>query len=86
VVFRVGIEEPPYHSLISRVVLSRLVLEEVNAPLAQCDRDLDPLVPEDQIFRRRKEVANDFQLSDRFISISDSHAHKLPYPFAVGLD
>ena len=61
--FRVGVKEPPNHSLILRVVLPRLPLEEVNAALAQCDRNLDALIPEDEILRPRKEVATGLQVS-----------------------
>jgi hypothetical protein len=31
---RVGIEEPTDHSLILRIVLTRFILEEINAPFA----------------------------------------------------
>jgi hypothetical protein len=50
---RIGIEKTPDHPLILRVVLSRLALEEVDATLAQRDGDLDPFVPEHEVFRRR---------------------------------
>jgi hypothetical protein len=61
--FSVGVKKPPDHSLILRVVLPRLPFEEFNAALAQRDRNLDALIPEDEVLRSRKEVANDLQSS-----------------------
>jgi hypothetical protein len=63
VVFRVDVKKPPDHSLILRVVLPRLPFEEFNAALAQRDRNLNALIPEDEVLRSRKEVANDLQSS-----------------------
>jgi hypothetical protein len=48
---RIGIQPPPDHALILRVVLLRLALEELHAALAQRDRDLDSFIPENQILR-----------------------------------
>ena len=61
--FSVDVKKPPNHSLILRVVLPRLPFEEFNATLAQRDRNLDALIPEDEVLRSRKEVANDLQFS-----------------------
>jgi len=55
-VLSICIEQPPDHPLILRVVSTRLVLEKLDAALAQCDRDLDPLFPKDQVLGARKEV------------------------------
>jgi len=74
-VFRVCIEQPPDHPLILRVVPARLVLEELDAALAQCDRDLDAFVPEDQVLGARKEVRNDLQFSETLVRVSDVLAH-----------
>jgi hypothetical protein len=71
---RIGVKKPPNHSLILRVVLPRLPFEEFNAALAQRDRDLDALIPEDEILRSRKEVTNDLQSPERLICVSDSRA------------
>ena len=79
---RIGVEEPPNHSLILRVVLPRLTLEEFDAALAQRDGDLDALISKDEVFRWREEVTNDLQSSERLISVSNFRAHRLPYPFA----
>ena len=57
--FRIGIEQPPDHALVLRVVLLGLALEKFDAALAQRDRDLDSFVPENQIFRTWKEIRND---------------------------
>ena len=45
-------EQPSDHALVLRVVLLGLALEELDAALAQRDRDLDAFVPENQIFRK----------------------------------
>jgi len=79
---RIGVEKPPNHSLILRIVLPRLPFEEFNAALAQRDRNLDALIPEDEVLRSRKEVPNDPQSPKRFIRVSDFRAHRLPFPFA----
>lgn len=75
VVFGVRIERPPDHPLILRVVLARLVLEELDAARAQCDRDLDAFVPKDQALGARKEVRNDLQPSQTLVRVSDVLAH-----------
>jgi hypothetical protein len=75
--FRIGVEKAPNHSLILRIVSPCLVLEEFNAALAQRDGDLDPLVSEDEVLRRRKEVTNDLQSSEGLIRVFDFGAHKL---------
>ena len=61
--FRVNVKKPPNHSLILRVVLPRLPFEEFHAALAQRDRNLDALLPEDEVLRSREKVANDLQSS-----------------------
>jgi len=58
VAVRIGIEKPPDHSLILRVVLPSLALEKLDATLAQGESDLDSLVPKGQVLRARKEVRN----------------------------
>src|SRR6266542_2364283 len=77
----VGVEKPPNHSLILRVVLPRLAFEELNAALAQRDGDLDTLIPENEVFWWRKEVTNDLQSSEALVRVSDFRAHRLPSPF-----
>lgn len=56
---RIGIEQTPDHSLVLRVVLLGLVLEKLDAALAQRDRNLDSFVPENQVFRTWKKIRND---------------------------
>jgi hypothetical protein len=77
VVLGVGVEQPPNHSLVLRVMLARFGFEEIDAALAQGDRHLDALVAEDEILWRWKEVRNDPQLSQWFVGIPDFLAHKL---------
>ncbi len=80
--FRIGAKKPPNHSLMLRVVLPRFRFEEFNAALTQRDRNLDALIPEDEVLRSRKEVTNDLQSPKGLIRVSDVRAHRLPYPFA----
>ena len=47
-VLRIGIKQSPDHALILSIVLLRLVLEKLHAALAQCNRDLDPFIPENE--------------------------------------
>jgi hypothetical protein len=53
VVLGIGVEKPPDHSLILRVVFPRFALKELDATLAQRNGDLDPLVPKDEILGTR---------------------------------
>ena len=72
---RIGVKKPPNHSLVLCVVLPRLPFEKLNAALAQRDRDLDALIPEDEVLRSRKEVPNNLHSPERLIRVSDSRAH-----------
>jgi hypothetical protein len=80
--FRIGVKMPPNHSLILRVVLPRLPFEEFNTALAQRDRDLDALIPEDEVLRSWKEVTNDLQSPERLIissaytPLGPRHSHR----------
>lgn len=81
-VFSIRIEQPPDHPLILRVVSTCLVLEELDAAFAQCDRDLDPLLPKGQVLGPRKEVRNNLQPSERFVCVPDVLAHMFACPSA----
>src|SRR5262245_5274341 len=67
VVLGVCIQQPPDHPLVLCVVSARLVLEELDAALAQCDRDLDAFFAEDQVLRARKEIRDDLRPSETLI-------------------
>ena len=54
--FGICVEQPPDHPLVLGVSFARLVLEEVDATLAQRDRVLHAFFPEDQILGTRQEV------------------------------
>jgi hypothetical protein len=58
-VLGVGVEEAPNHALILGVVFARFVFEEVDAPLAEGDRDFDSFLPHDQVLGLWKEIRND---------------------------
>ena len=51
VVLRVGIKKAPDHSLVLRIVFSRLVLKELYASFGKRNRNFDSFVPENKIFR-----------------------------------
>jgi len=53
VVLRVSIQESANHALVLSVVLTRLVLKEVDATLAQGNSDLNAFVPEHKILGPR---------------------------------
>ena len=63
-VLGIGIEQPPNHALVLRVVFLCLALEELDAALAQRDRDLDSFVSKNQVFRMRKKIRNDLEVSE----------------------
>ncbi len=73
---RIGIEQPPDHALVLGVMFPSLALEKLDASLAQRDGDLDAFVPKDEFLGPRKEVRNDFEVSERFVGVFDSRAHK----------
>ena len=68
-VLGVSIEKTPDHSLILGVVLLCLGFEELDATLAQSKRYFDSFIPKDQILWTRKEVGNNFNLSERFVCV-----------------
>lgn len=84
-VLRVRIYETPDHALILGVVLSRLILEEFDAALAQRERDLDPFLSKDEILWTRKDVRNDPKVSEGFVGVFDFRAHRFACPFASSL-
>ena len=57
--FGVGIEKAPDHALIGRIVLRRLMFEEFDATLAQCQRDLYAFFSKNKLLRWRKKVRHD---------------------------
>jgi hypothetical protein len=58
-VLGIGIEQAPNHSLVLRMVLPCFRLEEIDAALAQGDRNLHAFVAKHEILGTRKEVRND---------------------------
>ena len=81
-VLGVGIEKTPYHSLILGVVFLRLGLEELDAALAQSKCYFDSIIPKRQILGTRKEVGNNFKLSEGLICVFDFCVHRFAFPFA----
>lgn len=74
--FRVSIKKAPDHALVLSVVFPRLALEKLNAAFAQRDGHLHSFIPEDEVFRTRKEVRNDLEVSEGFVRVRDFLAHK----------
>ena len=81
-VLGIGVEQPPDHPLVLRVVFPRLGLEELDTAFAQRDRHLDPFIPKDQVRGTRKEVRNDLQLSQWLVRVPDALLHTWACPFA----
>ena len=72
----IRVEQAANHPLVLRIASGSSGLEEVDALLAERDRDLDVFVPERQFLRRRKKVLNDFWVAHRFIRVFDFRAHR----------
>lgn len=72
----IGIEQPANHALVLRMMFLGLTLEELDASLAQRNGDFDAFVPKDQFFRPGKEVRNDSKISEWFVGVFDSLAHR----------
>ena len=60
-------------------MLPRLVLEELHATLAQGDGHLYALVPKYKVLWTGKKVRNDLYVSERFVCVPISLAHKLAF-------
>lgn len=72
----IGIEQPPDHALVLRVMLPGLPLEELDASLAQGDGHFDPFVTKDEFLRAREEIRNDLEVSEWFVRVFDFLAHR----------
>lgn len=81
-VLGVSIEKTSDHSLVLGVVLLCLGLEELDATLAQSKRYFDSIIPKDQILRTRKEIGNNFKLSEGLVCVFDFRAHRFAFLFA----
>ena len=78
---RIGIEQPPDHALVLRVMFPRFTFEELDASLAQSNGDLDAFVPKNQFLRSGKKVRNDLEVSEGFVGVFDFPAHTIRLPF-----
>jgi hypothetical protein len=75
-ILRIGIEQPPDHALVLRVMFPRLLLEELDASLAQRNGDLNTFVPKNQFLGPREEVRDDPEVSEGFVGVLDFLAHR----------
>jgi hypothetical protein len=67
----VGVEKPPNHALVLRVVFRGLGLEELDALLAQSQSYLHTFFTKCQVSRRREEVRDNLNLAKGFIGVFD---------------
>ena len=72
----IRVEQATNHPLILCVASGSRGLEELDALLAERDRDLDIFVPKRQFLRRRKKVSDDLWISHWFIRVLDFPAHR----------
>ena len=79
---RVGIEQPPDHSLVLRAMLRGFPLEKFDAAFRERNCHFHALLAECELFGRRKKVGNDFQITQGFIGVSDFLGHKFACPVA----
>jgi len=80
--FRVGIEKTTNHALVLGVVFFRFALEELDAALAQGERDLHAFFAKDEVFGSRKKIRDHPGLAHGLIRIFDFRAHKCVYLFS----
>lgn len=71
----IGINKSANHALVLRIVFGCLGFEEINAFLAESNRNFHSLFSEREIRGGRQEVSDDFGL-EWFISVFDFRAHK----------
>ena len=67
--FDVAVQQTADHFLIRDLRTRGVALKEVHAMLTERNRDLDPVVTQNQLFRRRQEITNDFELAQGFIAL-----------------
>lgn len=76
---RIGIKQPTNHPLVLRVVPLRFAFEELDATFTQRNGDLDPFVPKNEVFRAWEEIRNDLEVSEGFVCVPDSLAHRFAF-------
>jgi len=78
----IGIEQAAYHSLVLGAVSLGFALEEFNAAFRERDRYLHAFFPNGELFGPWQKVADDFQLSQRLVGVSNFCGHRCVCPFA----
>lgn len=81
----VSVEEAPDHALILGMMLTCLILEKLDAALAQGDRHLHAFVVEYKVFRAWQKITNDPWVSDGLVGVFDFRVHRFVYLFANNL-
>lgn len=67
----IRVKQATNHPLILCIASGSRGLEELDALLAERDRDLDIFVPKRQLLRRWKKVSDDLWVSHRLIRVLD---------------
>ena len=81
VMLGIEIQQAPDHFLVFGALFLGLILEKINRGFAQGNGDLDVVVLENQLFRRRQEILNHPGLN-RFIRVGNFPAHIFSSPGA----
>ena len=79
---RISVQEATDHALVLSAVFRGLALEEFDAALRERNRHLHAFLAEGKLFGRGQKVRNDFQITQRFIGVSDFLGHKSVCLFA----
>jgi hypothetical protein len=72
----IGVEQTPNHALVLGVMFAGFSPKVLNASLAQRDGHFHSFVTEEKFFRAREEIMNDSQISERFVRVCYSPAHR----------
>jgi len=72
----IGIEQSSDHALVLRMMFTGFPLEVLDASLTQRDGHFHSFITEDKFFRRREEIRNDSQISERFVRVFYFPAHR----------
>ena len=73
----IAVEQGSDHSLIRNFRLRGMRLEEIDTFLAERDSDLDSILPQDELIRRRQEVLHDLDATERLICVFSSVLHRV---------
>ena len=78
----VGVEQVTNHFLVPGVMLAGFLFEEFDTAAAECDRDLDGVIPGSQLIGWRQKILDDLWRADIYVSVTGFLLHKPVYPCA----